>query len=109
MFRYPLPCQSPGCPHAAAYKIAARWSDGLTSELKTYALSCDDHLAGLFTASRRRNAKTRTLPGEFLDRPGVYSLLGGGRDRDLPRLTEVEEQLATTNPEPPPRATSPSS
>jgi hypothetical protein len=93
MFRYTLRCQHPDCAHEAAYKIAARWSDGLTGELKTYALSCDDHLATLFAESRRRNERTRTLPGEQLEAPGIYLLASGDRDRNLPRLSEEEERL----------------
>lgn len=102
IFRYPLRCQHDDCPHPAAYKIAARWSDGLTSELKTYALSCDEHLAGLYAESRRRNAATRTMPGELLEVPGIYQLAAGGRDRDLPRLPDVEAVLLNVPASTPP-------
>jgi hypothetical protein len=98
MFRYPLACQVHDCPHVATYKIAARWSDGLTSELKTYALSCEAHLAELMSNSRRRNLRTRTLPGEILDRPGIYAVGGGSRDRDLVRLVELERCLEQKHP-----------
>lgn len=98
MFQYPLPCQHADCPRPAVYKIAARWSDGLTSELKTYALSCDTHLAELLAESRRRRQRTRTLPGELLEPPGIYQLTPGGRDRDLQRLEEVEEALGKAAP-----------
>jgi hypothetical protein len=107
MFRYALVCQHRDCPHAATYKIAASWSDGLTSELKTYALSCDNHLAELFATSRQRNQRTRTLRGERLETPGIYPIGSGDRDRDLLRLVEVEEQLLRTAT-PAPKTTSPS-
>jgi hypothetical protein len=93
MFRYPLACQIPHCSQAAEYKIAARWSDGLTSELKTYALCCPVHLAELLAESRRRHHRTRTLPGEILDLPGVYSVGQGQRDSHLERLVDLERQL----------------
>ena len=38
---YPVLCSCPCCGQPAVYKIAARWSDGVTQELKTYALSCE--------------------------------------------------------------------
>jgi hypothetical protein len=37
---YPIYCSGKGCKNQAEYKIAARWSDGVVSELKTYALCC---------------------------------------------------------------------
>ena len=33
-------CYAAGCPNRAEFKIAARWSDGITTELKTYYLAC---------------------------------------------------------------------
>ena len=30
-----------GCGRPAGFKVAARWSDGATAELKTYALGCE--------------------------------------------------------------------
>ena len=32
---YPVLCYRPGCGKPAVYKIAARWSDGVTEELTT--------------------------------------------------------------------------
>lgn len=40
MAPYPVICYAPECRRIAVYKVAARWSDGTTGELKTYSLSC---------------------------------------------------------------------
>ena len=48
---YPVLCYAPGCTRPAAFKVAARWSDGVTGELKTYSLACPDCLAKLFAAA----------------------------------------------------------
>jgi hypothetical protein len=87
---YPVRCYRPGCSNLAVYKIAARWSDGLTHELKTYALTCADCLAGWLAPSRARQAACRLAPGETLDPPGVYELVRGQRDQDLRRRGDLE-------------------
>jgi hypothetical protein len=87
---YPVLCYRPGCGRPAAYKIAARWSDGITQELKTYALSCPDCLAGQLAASRAKQAACRLAPGEKLEAPGVYELARGQRDHQLVRRADLE-------------------
>ena len=42
---YRILCTHRDCGQSATFKIAACWSDGVTGELKTYALSCPDCLA----------------------------------------------------------------
>ena len=37
-------CNVAGCGEPAAYKIAAPWSDGAFTELKTYGHACSEHL-----------------------------------------------------------------
>jgi ribosomal protein S27AE len=87
---YPVRCYAPGCGAPAAYKVAARWSDGQTDELKTYALTCPRCLPGLLAAARVKRAACRLAAGETLDEPGVYELSRGGRDRVLARRPELE-------------------
>ncbi len=87
---YPVRCSAPGCPAAAAFKVAAHWSDGLTDELKTYALGCAACVAGLLAAARVKRAACRVAQGETLDEPGVYELSRGGRDTSLTRRAELE-------------------
>jgi len=91
---YHVCCHTPGCGRPAAYKIAARWSDGVTDELKTYALSCEECLAEGFRASRAKQAACRLAPGETLEPPGIYELSRGQRDQQLVRRPELEERLA---------------
>jgi hypothetical protein len=88
---YPVNCS--GCGAAAVYKIAARWSDGVTGELKTYALSCASCLAAQLARSRVKQAACRLAAGETLEPPGVYELARGRRDRQLTRRTDLEAQL----------------
>jgi hypothetical protein len=77
------------------YKIAARWSDGVTEELKTYALSCPDCLADWFRRSREKQKACRLAPGEILEPPGIYQLASGQRDRQLQRQSDLEQQLVS--------------
>jgi hypothetical protein len=90
---YPLICFRAGCDRPAIYKIAARWSDGVTQELKTYALSCQGCLADLYAGSVKRQSQCRLSGNETLERPGIYQLVRGQRDRQLQRLRELEDQL----------------
>ncbi|HQR07532.1 MAG TPA: hypothetical protein PLN21_11955 [Gemmatales bacterium] len=90
---YPVLCEGPRCKQLAVYKIAARWSDGQTSELKTYGLACDQCLPAAYQASIKRQLTARTLPGEVGEHPGIYRLHGGDRDRDLVRMNDLELRL----------------
>jgi hypothetical protein len=90
---YPVLCYTSGCGLPGIYKIAARWSDGVTAELKTYALCCSDCLATWFAKSRQRQSTCRRAPGETLDPPGIYQWSRGKRDRELERRHDLEEQL----------------
>lgn len=90
---YPVCCYSRGCTELAVYKIAARWSDGITQELKTYALTCSACLAESFRRSRAKQAACRLAPGETLESPGIYELTRGRRDPQLLRREDLEQQL----------------
>jgi len=87
---YPTLCYRPACGQPAMFKIAARWSDGVTSELKTYFLSCPACLTDLLRQSRVKQAACRLAPGEILEPPGVYVLERGNRDRRLVRRPDLE-------------------
>ncbi len=89
---YPVLCYRSGCGRPAVYKIAARWSDGVTQELKTYSLACADCLAEQYARSRAKRAACRLAPGETLDEPGVYELARGQRDHQLVRRGDLEQQ-----------------
>src|SRR5579871_3288253 len=90
---YPLRCYRPGCEELAVYKIAARWSDGVTQELKTYALTCPACLAERFQRSRAKQTACRLAPGETLEEPGIYELARGRRDQQLVRRIDLEQPL----------------
>jgi hypothetical protein len=90
---YPLRCYTSGCPELAAYKIAARWSDGVTQELKTYALTCSACLGKAFHQSLVKQKACRLAPGETLETPGIYELTRGRRDPQLLRRDDLEKQL----------------
>jgi hypothetical protein len=90
---YPIYCYTRGCGQIAVYKIAARWSDGVTQELKTYALCCADCLPDCFRRSREKQAACRLAVGETLEPTGIFSLERGRRDKEIDRLRELEERL----------------
>jgi hypothetical protein len=93
MTNYPVYCYGEGCTNLAEFKIAARWSHGASSELKTYALACNRCLAKLFWESRRRQKLARMLPGELGEEPGIYLPVGGWGDREMVRAVEREADL----------------
>jgi hypothetical protein len=87
---YPVMCYATGCSNPAAYKIAARWSDGVTHELKTYSLACAACLPKLYASAVTKRTACRLAPGETLDEPGVYELHRGERDKTLKRRKDLE-------------------
>jgi hypothetical protein len=94
---YPVLCYAAGCQSPAVYKIAARWSDGITHELKTYYLSCAGCLPRLFAAALAKRNACRLASDETLDIPGIYELARGARDRDLRRRPDLETLFATSS------------
>jgi hypothetical protein len=90
---YQVFCYTKGCKNPAEYKIAARWSDGVVSELKTYALCCEDCLPNWLQGGRDRQKACRLTPGETLEVPGIYRLQHGKRDQALQRLSDLEEKI----------------
>jgi hypothetical protein len=100
---YPVLCYRKGCGQPATYKIAACWSDGLTQELKTYALSCPACLAEWFRQSRLRQAACRTTRGETLEVPGIFELARGQRDRQLVTGSSFAARTSSSRWQPPNR------
>jgi hypothetical protein len=97
---YSLRCYRSGCTTEAVYKIAARWSDGVTQELKTYALSCPACLRDLFRRSRLKQSSCRLTTGETLDAPAIFELVRGQRDRQLVRREDLEQEPAGSEARP---------
>jgi hypothetical protein len=90
---YAVLCSSPGCGRPAEYKVAARWSDGVTHELKTYGLACEACLAALYLRAKERHAKCRQANGETLREPGIYRRRSEARDQELERLEQREREF----------------
>jgi len=79
------------CQEPAAYKIAARWSGGTISELKTYGFACSDHLGPVFREAEARREDYVPSPGEVIEEIAIYKYENGKRDRQLQRLWGLEE------------------
>jgi hypothetical protein len=87
---YQVQCYANGCSREAEYKIAAEWSDGVTRELKTYALACPECLPELYKSALSKKAACRIANGETLGDPQVFEMRRGARDRELVRRAELE-------------------
>jgi hypothetical protein len=93
---YPVLCYEPGCGQPAVYKIAARWSDGITSELKTYGLTCERCLPAWYRRSLKKQKDCRRASNEVLDPPGIYRLRKARLDTELERLKELEAEIGAS-------------
>lgn len=93
---YPLICYQPGCGQPARFKIAARWSDGHTSELKTYGITCEVCLGTWFARALARQKVCRLTRGETLEIPAIFELIQGPRERQLVRREDLERALQPT-------------
>jgi hypothetical protein len=91
---YTVLCYTPGCGRPAEYKVAARWSDGVTRELKTYGLACEACLTDWFRRAKERHAKCSLASGETLQEPGIYRLRRRTRDQELERLEQREREFS---------------
>ena len=56
-------CSHGSCTEPAAYKIAARWSDGRLAELKTYGFACSEHLGEVFRNRSSGSSDYTPAPG----------------------------------------------
>ena len=88
---YSVLCYAVKCQNLAAFKVAARWSDGITDELKTYFLACPTCLPKIYASAVLKRSACRLAPGETLDAPGIYELHRGERDKSLTRRKDLEE------------------
>jgi hypothetical protein len=64
MYTRPIPCETPGCKELAEYKVAAYWSAGKFSELKTYGLACAAHYEQSYRDALRRRKNHPPSPEE---------------------------------------------
>jgi len=84
-------CTHAGCEEPAVYKVAAPWSDGVFTELKSFGLSCADHLGPVFRAAEGRRKEYHPTEAETVGNIGIYKYEQGKRDRQLQRLSGLEE------------------
>lgn len=86
-------CSMPDCGEPATYKVAAPWSDGRFSELKTYGLSCREHIRDVLRSAEARWLAYEPVRGETVQDVGIYIYEPGKPDRDLERDMDLEETL----------------
>ena len=84
-------CSLRDCREPASYKIAAQWSNGQVSELKTYGFACSDHLGPVFREAEDRREEYPPVANETLEEIAIYKYEQGKRDRQLLRLWGLEE------------------
>jgi hypothetical protein len=90
---YLMKCYTPGCAKPAQYKVAARWSDGVTHELKTYSLCCESCLPAQFAEATARRSRCRLTDDETLEKPTVFELVPETRYRFLNPRPDLEAIL----------------
>ena len=86
-------CSSHSCEEPAVYKIAAPWSDGRFSELKTYGFACVDHLKDVLRSAEARWLDYEPVKGEVVQDIGIYRYETGKSDRQLQRDEDIEDSL----------------
>jgi hypothetical protein len=97
---YPIHCIMPGCSQTARFKIASHWSDGITSELKTYYLCCSQCLPACYALAQRKFLACRLAPTETLGQPMVFLLQRGLRDQELERRPDLEQPAIQSDANP---------
>jgi hypothetical protein len=85
-FHYEPKCSVPGCREAAAYKIAAIWSDGTSRELKNYGLACETHRESQLARARAQRRNLTLAEGETVGEVSLYRFVAGQRDFELARV-----------------------
>jgi hypothetical protein len=86
MYDRPVTCGVPGCDQPAEYKIAAPWSAGRFSELKTYGLGCEAHYADLYRDALRRR---KTHPPTSEEAQGDIAVFKFAKGKAGARLEQV--------------------
>jgi hypothetical protein len=87
-FHYKPSCSAANCDKSAVYKIAAAWSNGTSRELKNYGLACEYHRDSQLALAQQHRQGLRLAEGESVGQVGLYQLLEGKRDVELPRLPD---------------------
>jgi hypothetical protein len=88
LFHYKPSCSASNCDKPAVYKIAAAWSNGTSRELKNYGLACEDHRDSQLALAQLHRQGLRLAEGESVGQVGLYQLIEGKRDVELPRFPD---------------------
>jgi hypothetical protein len=92
MYSRDVACGAPECGSPAVYKIAAPWSVGRFSELKSYGLACAGHCGDVFKAALKRVKIHPPSPEEHQGEIGIYAFEKGKHDREMPRQPAMEAE-----------------
>jgi hypothetical protein len=95
MYKHSVVCSHPTCSELAGFKVAAHWSDGRFSELKTYGFACSRHLATIFQDAEGRRLNYPLGPGEASDEIAIYRFEVAMRERPAQRLQGLEAECRT--------------
>jgi hypothetical protein len=87
-FWYKPTCSASNCDKPAVYKLAAAWSNGTSRELKNYGLTCEEHREAQLGLAQQHRKDLKLHEGESVGQVGVYQLVEGRRDAELPRLPD---------------------
>jgi hypothetical protein len=87
-------CSHPGfSTRPATYKVAAEWTGGEYSELKTYGFADDACLPLVYQAAVERVARFHSCEGETLGELRIYRLDTKRPDAALERAIDLEASL----------------
>jgi hypothetical protein len=87
-FRYEPTCSAANCTSPAVYKVAAPWSNGTSRELKNYGLACEAHRESQLAQAQMHRKHLKLAEGETVGQVGLYKVVPGKRDAELPRLPD---------------------
>lgn len=79
----------------ATYKIAAEWTGGDHSELKTYGFANDACVVEVYRSAQVRAGRFRPCEGETLGELRIFRLNPIQHDYELKRVADVEERVKT--------------
>jgi hypothetical protein len=87
-FQYQPTCSASNCNNPAVYKVAAPWSNGTSRELKNYGLACEAHRDSQLALAQMHRKDLKLADGETVGQVGLYQVVPGRRDAELPRLPD---------------------
>ena len=61
-----LKCSVPDCRKVATHRVAAPWSDGVSSGSRIYGYACPDHAQAVIASAQQRLLRSTLSPGESI-------------------------------------------